>query len=72
VQQSICRDTANGRWSCCHSLGGLTNDGEDTRAIQHYVGHRNITHTVRYAEIAAGRFNRFWSDRPEAWSARHG
>ena len=23
-------------------------DGHDTRAIQHYLGHRNIVHTVRY------------------------
>jgi len=28
----------------------LTNDGHDTRAIQHYLGHKNIQHTVRYTE----------------------
>jgi type 1 fimbriae regulatory protein FimE len=46
-----------------HATGyKLANDGHDTRAIQQYLGHRNITHTVRYTELAAGRFNRFWSD----------
>lgn len=40
----------------------LANDGQDTRAIQHYMGHRNIQHTVRYTELAAGRFNGFWND----------
>jgi len=40
----------------------LANDGHDTRAIQHYMGHRNIQHTVRYTELAADRFNSFWRD----------
>ena len=31
-----------------------------TRAIQHYLGHKNIEHTVRYTELAADRFNGFW------------
>jgi site-specific recombinase XerD len=34
-----------------HSTGfKLANDGQDTRAIQHYLGHKNIQHTVRYTE----------------------
>jgi type 1 fimbriae regulatory protein FimB/type 1 fimbriae regulatory protein FimE len=34
-----------------HAAGyKLANDGHDTRAIQHYLGHRNITHTVRYTK----------------------
>ena len=46
-----------------HSTGyKLANDGHDTRAIQHYLGHRNIQHTVRYTELASGRFNDFWQD----------
>ena len=46
-----------------HACGyQLANDGHDTRAIQQYLGHRNITHTVRYTELAHGRFDRFWSD----------
>ena len=46
-----------------HACGyKLANDGHDTRAIQHYLGHRNITHTTRYTELAADRFNSFWKD----------
>ena len=46
-----------------HSTGyKLANDGHDTRAIQHYLGHKNIQHTVRYTELAAGRFKNFWKD----------
>ncbi len=40
----------------------LANDGHDTRAIQHYLGHRNIQHTVRYTELAPDRFKGFWKD----------
>ena len=40
----------------------LANQGHDTRAIQLYLGHRNIQHTVRYAQLAAGRFRDFWKD----------
>jgi type 1 fimbriae regulatory protein FimE len=40
----------------------LANAGHDTRAIQHYLGHRNIQHTVRYTELAADRFKNFWKD----------
>ncbi len=37
-----------------HACGfKLANDGHDTRAIQHYLGHKNIAHTVRYTELAA-------------------
>lgn len=46
-----------------HATGyKLANDGQDTRAIQHYLGHRNIQHTTRYTELAADRFNSFWKD----------
>jgi len=34
----------------------LANETHDTRAIQQYLGHRNISHTVRYTELAPGRF----------------
>jgi type 1 fimbriae regulatory protein FimB/type 1 fimbriae regulatory protein FimE len=44
-----------------HACGyKLANDGHDTRAVQDYLGHRNIQHTVRYTELAAGRFKDFW------------
>jgi type 1 fimbriae regulatory protein FimE len=46
-----------------HATGyKLANDGQDTRAIQHYLGHRNIQHTARYTELAPGRFKNFWQD----------
>ena len=40
----------------------LANDGHDTRALQHYLGHMNIQHTVRYTEMAPDRFKDFWRD----------
>jgi len=40
----------------------LANKGVDTRSIQHYLGHRNIQHTVRYTELAPQRFDGFWDD----------
>ena len=46
-----------------HSTGfKLANDGQDTRSIQHYLGHRNIQHTVRYTKISPVRFENFWKD----------
>ena len=46
-----------------HSTGyKLANDGHDTRAIQHYLGHKNIQHTVRYTELSTSRFKNFWTD----------
>jgi site-specific recombinase XerD len=46
-----------------HSTGfKLANDGQDTRAIQHYLGHKNIQHTVRYTELSSDRFKEFWDD----------
>lgn len=46
-----------------HACGyKLANDGHDTRAIQHYLGHKNIQHTVRYTELAHDRFQQFWRD----------
>jgi type 1 fimbriae regulatory protein FimB/type 1 fimbriae regulatory protein FimE len=44
-----------------HACGfKFDNDGHDTRALQHYLGHKNIQHTVRYTEMAAHRFRDFW------------
>ncbi len=46
-----------------HATGfKLANDGQDTRAIQHYLGHRNIQHTVAYTQLAPQRFSTFWED----------
>jgi type 1 fimbriae regulatory protein FimB/type 1 fimbriae regulatory protein FimE len=44
-----------------HAAGyKLANDGRDTRALQHYLGHRQIQHTTRYTELASGRFGGWW------------
>ncbi len=40
----------------------LANKGHDTRALQAYLGHRNIQHTVRYTELSPTRFKDFWQD----------
>lgn len=46
-----------------HACGfKLANDGHDTRAIQYYLGHKNIQHTVRYTELTPTRFQGFWKD----------
>ena len=44
-----------------HACGyKLANDGHDTRALQAYLGHKNIQHTVRYTELTPTRFKDFW------------
>jgi site-specific recombinase XerD len=44
-----------------HACGyALANKGHDTRALQSYLGHRNIQHTVRYTELSPSRFKEFW------------
>jgi integrase len=44
-----------------HACGfALANKGHDTRALQAYLGHKNIQHTVRYTELAPNRFKDFW------------
>jgi type 1 fimbriae regulatory protein FimB/type 1 fimbriae regulatory protein FimE len=46
-----------------HGCGyALANAGHDTRAIQAWMGHKNIQHTVRYTELSPTRFKDFWRD----------
>jgi site-specific recombinase XerD len=46
-----------------HGCGyALADGGHDTRALQAWLGHRNIQHTVRYTELAPDRFKNFWRD----------
>jgi site-specific recombinase XerD len=41
-----------------HACGyALANAGHDTRALQAWLGHKNIQHTVRYTELSPDRFN---------------
>ena len=44
-----------------HATGyALANRGVDTRSLQAYLGHRSIQSTVRYTELAPGRFKNIW------------
>jgi integrase len=46
-----------------HSTGyKLANQGEDTRSLAHYLGHRNLQSTARYTALAPDRFAGFWKD----------
>jgi type 1 fimbriae regulatory protein FimB/type 1 fimbriae regulatory protein FimE len=46
-----------------HACGyALANQGTDTRTLQAYLGHRNISNTVRYTELAPDRFRGLWKD----------
>ena len=47
------------RHACGHALA---NRGHDTRALQAYLGHKNIQHTVRYTELSSTRFKNFWRE----------
>lgn len=40
----------------------LASKGHDIRAIQAYLGRKNIQHTVHYTELAPGRFKDSWMD----------
>jgi type 1 fimbriae regulatory protein FimB/type 1 fimbriae regulatory protein FimE len=46
-----------------HSCGfKLASDGQDTRAISHYLGHKSLASTAIYTALAHDRFKQFWSD----------
>jgi integrase len=46
-----------------HACGyALANAGHDTRALQDWLGHRSIQHTVRYTELSPTRFKDFWRE----------
>jgi hypothetical protein len=53
------RSSAPSRHGCGYALA---NAGHDTRALQAWLGHKNIQHTVRYTELAPDRFKNFWRD----------
>jgi len=43
-----------------HAAGyRLAKHVRDTRSIQGFLGHRNITHTVKYTDLAPDRFKDF-------------
>jgi site-specific recombinase XerD len=44
-----------------HSCGYyLSNEGQDLRLIQDYLGHREVRHTARYTRVAGRRFEGLW------------
>ena len=46
-----------------HAVGfKLANDGQDTRSIAHYLGHRNLQSTARYTALSPNRFKDFFKD----------
>jgi site-specific recombinase XerD len=46
-----------------HACGyALANRGRDTRALQAYLDHKNIQHTVSYTELSPTRFKNFWRE----------
>jgi type 1 fimbriae regulatory protein FimE len=46
-----------------HSCGYyLANQGNDTRAIQMYMGHTSINNTVLYTQLTGDQFKNFWRD----------
>ena len=55
-----------------HACGfKLANQGVDTRSLQHYLGHKNIQHTVRYTELSltgSGIFGRTRERLMAKWS----
>jgi site-specific recombinase XerD len=60
VIENCCR-TGCGETPTVHTSGfALANKGHDTRALQAYLGRKNIQHTVRYTELAPTRFKDFW------------
>ena len=47
------------RHGCGHALADA---GHSMLAIQNYLGHRNIRHTLRYMELPPQPFKQFWRD----------
>ena len=45
------------RHGCGHALAAA---GHNMVALQHYMGHRNIRHTLRYFELPPNPFKDFW------------
>jgi type 1 fimbriae regulatory protein FimB/type 1 fimbriae regulatory protein FimE len=45
------------RHGCGHALASA---GHNMVALQHYMGHRNIRHTLRYFELPPNPFKNFW------------
>jgi hypothetical protein len=44
---------------------GVLMQGDEIRALQAWLGHKNIQHTVRYIELAPDRFKTSGANRAE-------
>ncbi len=44
-------------WALCNRPNPV-----DIRTLQNWMGHSNPTHTIRYSELAPGRFRGIWDD----------
>jgi integrase len=54
-----------------HATGfALANKGTDTRTLQAFLGHRSIQSTVRYSDLAPGRFKNIWRCNPRGHALR--
>ena len=49
-------------FSCPTKRDTLANKGHDTTALQTYLNHRNLRHTIRETELRPTRFKDFWRD----------
>jgi len=51
-----------------HACGyALANAGHDTRALQAYLGHKNIQHTVRYTELSPAQLLALTTEKSGMW-----
>jgi hypothetical protein len=65
---SLAEETRDPRRHACGYK--LANDGHGTWAIQVYLGHKSIKHTVRYTELSPVRFKGFLAEDRSAPDAR--
>lgn len=57
-------NSQEGGWTICSTVFSsgypVATKAHDTRALQAYLVHRNIQHSVRYTELSPTRFKDFW------------
>jgi hypothetical protein len=60
VDYTIVQERQLWKWGFAVYNKSHTGEAATTRALQAYLGHCNIQHTVRYTELSPGRFKDFW------------
>jgi hypothetical protein len=58
----VTRRAAPASAACTAARGGTRAGQAPLLGGQQYLGHRNIQHTMRYAELTPQRFQHFWED----------